>query len=195
MVFGLYAAQLKKKVHSTPVAKIAEILPEAEKIPQTRIQIVYDLIVADRLFSNKISGIKLLPAQPPVINDFLITFSGDEMFTDDGVAIHESWNSALDFLAEIILKERGLKVEISGYAESNAKNGLAFSFSRAESLAHYFERRHGISISKTFVLRGMGPVPQGKKIELRFYFNASSGANNSGADKTSFKTSLKNSEE
>ena len=83
-------------------------------------------------------------------------------------------------------------VEISGFADldhplekstnDEGASAYAFSFSRAEWLAHYFERMHGISIQKNLVLKGMGAVSEGRKIELKFYFNSSAESNNSGAE-------------
>ena len=181
IAFGLYASQLKKKPHveNKPV-ETPMLEPTPASASQARIQVLYEKILADKMFTSKIGGIKLTPARPPVNNDFTITFTGDEIFTNEGFSIHESLASTLDFLAETIKSEHGLMVEISGYADANSvlevkpsdygSSALAFSFARAEWLAHYFEQTHGISVSKTLILRGMGAVPQGKKVELRFYF-------------------------
>ena len=181
ITFGLYAAQLKKKprVENKVVPSlVTQLQPD---VPQARIQILYDKIYSEKMFASKISGIKLTPSHPPVNSDFIITFFGEDVFTDEGFSIHESFGSTLDFLAQLIKAEHGLTVEISGFADlGNAheekssdygSSPLAFSFARAEWLAHYFEQKFGISIPKTLILRGMGAVPQGKKIELRFYFN------------------------
>lgn len=192
MVFGLYAAQLKKKppVKNELASSAYEQEPEEFKIAQTRIQLLYDQVSEASVFKNKTVGIRLTPAQAPVRNEFRVTFSGEEVFKEGDFAIHESWTTILDFLAGLIKKEAGLHVEISGFADQDSmreksasdygSSALTFSFARAEWLAHYFERKHGISIQKTFVLRGMGAVPQGRKIVLRFYFRDSFSRLNSG---------------
>jgi outer membrane protein OmpA-like peptidoglycan-associated protein len=181
MVFGLYAAQLKKN-SAVKNTKISMMVPEDEevKIAQTRIQLLYDQVFEASVFKNKVSGVSLKPMSPPVKNDFTISFSGDEIYTGGDFSIHESWGTVLDFLAGVIKSAPGLEVEVSGFANENdpreksptdyGSSPFAFSFARAEWLAHYFERKHGLVIKKTFVLRGMGAIPQGKRIDLRFHF-------------------------
>lgn len=189
MMFGLYAAQLKKKAAVKTQSETPALVTEEEEIKrtQTRVQLLYEKVSALSVFRTRISGIRLLPASPPVKNDFMISLSGDEIYNDGGFSIHESWGTVLDSLAVIIKAEPGLSLEISGFADENnpkekaasdyGSSALAFSYARAEWLAHYFERKHGIEIQKTFVLRGMGAIPMGKRIDLRLYYSKpSSGA-------------------
>ena len=191
IVFGLYAVQLKKIPHATGAAtkEVAELVASTPvPAPQNRIQLLYDQLRSQKIFSNTVDGVRLFPKQPPVKSDFMITLYGDEVFSDENFAINPPWETVLDQIADLFKKELGLKMEISGYADADnlreqkpsdyGSSAFAFSYARAEWLAHYFERKDGLSISKILVLRGMGAVPQGKKIELRFYF--SSGADNSG---------------
>ena len=192
IAFSLYAAQLKKTPISASATEVRAQAPGAEPTPvqppQARIQVLYDLLTSDNRFTNKIDGVRV----SPVKNDFTVTLIGDEIYTDGGFSVNDSWNSILDKLAVILKSEKGLMIEISGYAdEDNLKekqpgdygsSAFAFSYARAEWLAHYFERKHGIPIKKTFILRGLGSVPQGKKIEMRFYFSSAfSGELRSGA--------------
>lgn len=183
IAFGLYAAQLKKKQGSVVEVKPSTMVLTEEPSPtpssQNRLQLLHEKVVLGSFFRNHVAGISLYPSSAP-IKDFTVTLAGDEVYADQEADIHESWNSALDFLAGLIKQEPGLHVEISGYADESkpkeqkpvdfASSSLTFSYARAEWLAHYFERKHGIAIQKYFVLRGMGAVERGKKIELRFYY-------------------------
>ena len=193
IAFGLYAAQLKKKpalLHKADPLTLLESTPTPA--PQTRMQVLYEKVAGEKFFSNRIGGIKLSPATGPVKHDFTITFFGEEIFTDEGFSIHPSWHTALDDLAEIIKTEPGLHVEIAGYADQDnpkeqspsdyGSSPYAFSFARAEWLAHYFERKHRIPIGKVFVLKGMGAVSEGKRIELRFFYNSPSESFKSSGD-------------
>jgi outer membrane protein OmpA-like peptidoglycan-associated protein len=193
IAFCLYAAQLKKKTPAPIKATSTSLLDSTPTpVPQTRMQILYEKISGKKFFSNRIGGIKLTPAKGPVKNDFTITFFGEETFTDEGFSIHPSWHTALDELAETIKTELGLHVEIAGFADQDnpkekspsdyGSSPYAFSFARAEWLAHYFERKHRINISKVFVLKGMGAVSEGKRIELRFYYNSPSESFKSSGD-------------
>ncbi len=180
IVFGLFAAQIKKKP-STIEAKPNPLFiePTPEPISQTRIQVLYDQVAIEKIFSNQISGVKLLPARASVKNDFKIIFEGDEVYSDHAISVHSSWETTLDFIAELIKKNPGLHVDIAGFADlenpkenkpSDFPTALASSFARAEWVAHHFERKHGIIVAKSMVLMGMGAVPQGKKLVLRFYY-------------------------
>ncbi len=192
ITFGLYASQLKKKAITEKSRLTTLLAPAPTAKPQTRIQVLYEIVSSQKYFSNRISGIRLTPTHAQVKNDFTITYSGEEIFSDEGFSIHESLRTSLDSLVEIMKAQHGLKVEISGYADADnpkekkpsdyGSSALTFSFARAEWLAHYFERKHGILISKYFILRGMGAVPQGKKIELRFFYGSSLTSDISGED-------------
>jgi len=192
MMAGIYAAEVKKSAHAE--VKAVPHLQESTPVPapQNRIQLLYEKLSALKMFSNTVEGVRLIPVHPPIKDSFTIILYGDEIFSDEDFAAHDTWNTVLDKIAYYFKNEPGLRIEISGYADlDNEKerkssdygaSAYAFSYARAEWLAHYFERKHGIPIADSFVLRGMGAVHQGKKITLKFYFRSSLSDENSGAD-------------
>ena len=192
MMAGLYAAQVKKSAHAEVKVEPRLVESTPTPLPQNRIQLLYEKLGALKMFSNTVEGVRLIPVHPPIKDSFTIILYGDEIFSDEDFAAHDSWNTVLDKIAFYFKSEPGLRIEISGYADSDNEkerqasdygaSAYAFSYARAEWLAHYFERRHGIPIVGSFILRGMGAVPRGKKISLRFYFRSSLSDENSLAD-------------
>ena len=145
IAFGLYASQIKKIPRASevkPVTSLVESTPVPA--PQNRIQVLYDKISAQKIFSNTVDGVKLTPSHAPIKNDFIITLYGDEMFSDENFSISTSWTNVLDQIADFFKPELGLKMEITGYADADntreqkpsdyGNSAYAFSYARAEWL-------------------------------------------------------------
>ncbi len=189
MIFGLYAYELKKHVPDSEKPRsvlgfIAKKEIEAPPRQGPRIEVAYDKLSKDPVFAGKFEGIYLIPAPVAGVEigrDFMLVLQGDEVFASESASVRDGLHSVLDHAAEFLHSEPGMKVEISGFADENdleeqgatdeGRSAYEFSYSRAEWVARYFERQHGFDIPNTFILRGMGPSPKGKRVELRFYFN------------------------
>jgi flagellar motor protein MotB len=149
----------------------------------SRIQSVYQAISEDPVFSGKVDGVLLIPdpsQKIPVTQDFKIVFQGDDAFSSRDHRLRRDFEPVLDDVADLLTHDPGLRIEISGYADANdPRENLhteselsphAFSFSRAEWVARYLSLKSGVDLQETFVLRGMGLVNQGKKLELKIHY-------------------------
>lgn len=184
LMMGLFAGQIRNQVqvpHSSDVKKneslIAAPRPESEN---ARIFTAYQRLLGESFFTQKIEGITVIPKPSTgqtLTDHFTLILSGSEVYGSHDARVQKNWETILDRIADLLDDDPGLKMEISGYADAddplenrNAENGLsplAFSFSRAEWIARYFETAHGADIASDFILRGMGPAPKGKRVELK----------------------------
>ena len=185
LMMGLFASQIRKPSLESP-ASVIQTNESIANAPLTaaaenpRIFTAYQRLLGESFFTQKLDGISVNPAPGTgqrLTDHFTLILSGGEVYGSSDARIQKNWESVLDRIADVLDDDPGLKMEISGYADAddplenrNADNGsspLAFSFARAEWVARYFETAHGADISSDFILRGMGPIVQGKRVELK----------------------------
>lgn len=195
LMMGLFAGQIRNRSTEPQPSviqsneSIANSASSAAENP--RIFTAYQRLLGESFFAQKLDGISVIPAPGTgqILTDhFTLILSGGEVYGSRDARIQKSWESVLDRIADVLDDDPGLKMEISGYADAddplenrNAENGsspLAFSFARAEWIARYFETAHGADIASDFILRGMGPIAQGKRVELKILIPKSGSGGN-----------------
>jgi len=195
LMMGLFAGKIRHQEHSPhpSVAKKNEVTtaePQTES-ENVRIFTAYQRLLGESFFTQKIEGIAVIPAPATgqrLTDHFTVILSGSEVYGSREAHVQKNWETVLDRIADVLDDDPGLKMEISGYADAddplenrNSENGsspLAFSFARAEWIARYFETAHGADIAHDFILRGMGLIAQGKRVELKILIPKSAAGGN-----------------
>jgi len=148
---------------------------ETARTADPQLKALFQSFLQDSIFSGRTDGIRI--ALEP--EGLLIQLSGDDVFAEGEPSVRESWYPAIDRIAEKLTPaefKKGLKVEVRGFADEASEkerspgdfghSDFLFSFSRAEWLARYFERKWRMPLKEVFTIKAMGARPYGKKVEL-----------------------------
>lgn len=179
--FALYAREHQRNSAGVLApALVKEPMKDERLAPASRrMQDLTKTLQEDSLFQVRADGLTAIYRFDSVV----ISFSGDEVFSEGHFAFRETWYTALDHLAELIKPyvQRGLKIEVVGYTDAGSSkerqpsdygnSDYALSFARAEWVARFLERRSLIPIKERVKLTGAGAVKAGRKVDLKFSFD------------------------